>query len=645
MMLTKRSTLGGGTLLALALIFIGITILASHWLTGWRLDLTENKLYTTAPGTTRILKNLKEPITLYFFYSEKAASQFNPLKTYGTRVREFLQELAARSNGKLRLSIIDPEPFSEDEDRASELGVRAISTGSAGGAPIYFGLAGTNSTDGRASIEFFDPQKEEFLEYDVVKLIYQLANPKKPVVGWLSGIPMTPVYNPQSGEEGRPATVFTQAQQQFDVRTLTPATLSDKDLKDVTVLVLIHPKDLPLPAQFAIDQFALRGGHIVTFVDPVAEQDPAARSQQQFMAQGQMMDPSGMDKSSHLEKLLEAWGVDFDSSKVIGDSELAMQVGMQAGAAPVRHLGILGLTEADFDKKDVVTAGLSNINVATTGSVSLRKGSNMRFEPLLQTSTSAAPIPKERFSSMMFDPSSLLDGFNPTGQRYTIAARFTGKVRTAFPGGTPTGVTLPEGQRPLTESLQPLNLIVVADSDILTDFLWVRVQNFFGQSVTQAFANNGDFLFNAIDNLSGNEDLISVRGRATFRRPFVVVDKLRANAESRFRAKEQELQTQLDETDKKLTQLQAKRTDKNASLILTAEQERELDRFQQEKIRIRKELRAVRLGLDQDIKGLGTELKFIDILLMPLLFALLAWGFTVWRRQKRAAADAAGGRS
>jgi ABC-type uncharacterized transport system involved in gliding motility auxiliary subunit len=645
MMLTKRSTLGAGALIALALLFVGLTILFSHLLSGWRLDLTENKLYSTAPGTVRILKNLKEPINLYFFFSEKASSPYPTLKTYGTRVREFLEELAARSQGNIRLQVIDPEPFSEDEDRASELGVRGMPSATAGGPPIYFGLAATNSTDGKATIDFFDPNKEEFLEYDVVKLVYQLANPKKPVVGWISGIPITPVFDPQSGRESSPPVVYSQAQQLFELRTLGSASLTEKDLADLAVLVIVHPKDLPLPTQFAIDQYALRGGHIIVFVDPLAEQDPAGRQQQQYMAQGQMMDPGNADTSSHLEKLFEAWGIEFDNRKVVGDLELAMQVGMRPGAPPVRHLGILGLDQRSFDKKDVVTAGLSNINVATAGFVAPRKGGSVKFEPLLQTSISAAPIPKERFNPMMmYDPSSLMDGFTPTGQRYTIAARVSGKVKTAFPGGAPTGVTLPEGQRPLTQSAKPLALIVTADTDMLADFMWVRVQNFFGSQMAQAFANNGDFMFNALDNLAGSEDLISVRGRATFTRPFVVVNKLRANAESRFRAKEQELESQLSETEQKLSQLESKRDEKSSGLILTPEQERELDRFQQEKLRIRKELRAVRLGLDQEIKGLGTKLKFLNIVVVPLAFALLALAVVAWRNQKRARVAAGGSR-
>jgi ABC-type uncharacterized transport system involved in gliding motility auxiliary subunit len=196
--MTKRSTLGGTALVGLALLFIGLTVFFNYALRGWRLDLTENRLYTTAPGTDRILAGIKEPINLYFFYSEKTAQQLPQLYAYGTRVREFLEELAARSNGKLRLHVIDPQPFSEEEDRAAELGIHGAPLGAASGQ-FYFGLAGTNSTDGHAAIEFFDPNKEQFLEYDVIKLVYQLANPKKPVVAWLSTLPMQGAFDPQSG--------------------------------------------------------------------------------------------------------------------------------------------------------------------------------------------------------------------------------------------------------------------------------------------------------------------------------------------------------------------------------------------------------------------------------------------------------------
>jgi len=623
--MTKRSTLGGGVLLALALLFIGLTILFNHSLHGWRLDLTQNHLYTTAPGTDRILKSIKEPINLYFFYSNKTADQIPQLKTYGVRVRELLEELQARSGGNVILHVIDPAPFSEDEDRASELGIRSMPVGATGGA-LYFGLAGTNSTDGHSAIDFFDPQKEQFLEYDVVKLIYTLANPKKPVVAWLSTIPMGEGFDQRTGQM-RPAwALYQQAEQLFDIRTLAPT--ANKIDADVNSLVIVHPKGLSPATQWAIDQYALRGGHILVFVDPIAEADPAAAGDPQ-----NPMSAMGADKSSHFNTLLSSWGVNFDPKEVITDRVHALQVSVRQGQPPVEHLGILGLNQSSFSKNDVVTAGLSNVNVATAGFLTPLKGATTRFESILQTSDESEPMPAERFA-MLFDPSSLRDGFKPTGQRYTIAARVTGKIKTMFPGGPPKEVTLATGDTALKDSVKPLNLIVFADTDMLSNFMWVREQNFFGQDVAQAWASNGDLVLNALDNLSGSADLISVRGRASFRRPFERVESLRRSADDRFRAKEQDLEKELRETEEKLTALQSKRSDKS-SIILTPEQEKELDQFREEKLSIRKQLRAVRAGLDADIQSLGTTIKVLNILIIPLILAVAVVLVVVWRRKQR----------
>ena len=623
--MTKRSTLGGSTLLALALLFIGLTILFNYALRGWRLDLTQNHLYTTAPGTDRILKSIKEPINLYFFFSEKTAEQIPTLKTYGTRVREFLEELQTRSSGNVRVHVIDPQPFSEDEDRATELGVKSVPVGAAG-SQFFFGLAGTNSTDGHAAIEFFDPQKEQFLEYDVVKLIYTLANPKKPVVAWLSTIPMGESMDPRTGGL-RPAwALYAQVQQLFDVHEIQSNTT--KIDADVNTLVIVHPKGLTPATQWAIDQYALRGGHILLFVDPVAEADPAG--------QGDPSNPMaamGADKSSHFNTLLSDWGVNFDPKLVVADRGRALSVSMHQGEPPQQHLGILGLNSASFNSNDVVTAGLSNVNVATAGFLTPIKGATTKFESILQSSTDAETMPAERFA-MLFDPSTLLEGFKPTGQRYTIAARVTGNVKTMFPGGPPAGVTLAPGQTALKESVKPLNLIVFADTDLLSDFMWVHEQNIFGQQVAQAWASNGDLVLNSLDNLSGSTDLISVRGRATFTRPFERVEALRRVADDRFRAKEQELEQQLRETEDKLETLQSKRSDKSA-IILTPEQEKELDHFQDEKVSIRKQLRQVRAGLDEEIKSLGTELKILNIVVVPFAFVVVVLLIAVGRRRQR----------
>ena len=424
--MTKRSISSGAVLLALALLFIAITVLANYALRGWRLDLTENRLYTTAPGTDRILKSIKEPINLYFFFSEKTANQLPQLKSYGIRVRELLEELAARSGGKVRLHVIDPQPFSEEEDRADALGVDGTPVG-ASGAKLYLGLAGTNSTDGHAAIEFFDPNKEQFLEYDVIKLIYQLANPKKPVLAWLTTLPMEPGFDQQSGQMREPWVIYSEAQQLFDVRPLAPT--AAKIDPDVSVLVLVHPKNLSPATRFAIDQFALRGGHIMVFVDPIAEADRSGADPQNPMAS---MDA---DKSSSLPQLLTAWGVHFDPTQVVADRDHALSVTMRQGEAPVEHLGVLGFDKASFAPNDVITAGLSVVNVATAGHLEPVKGAHTKFEPLLQSSTDSELLPVERFR-MLFDPSTLREGFKPTGVRYTIAARVTGDVRHRVPGRT-----------------------------------------------------------------------------------------------------------------------------------------------------------------------------------------------------------------
>jgi ABC-type uncharacterized transport system involved in gliding motility auxiliary subunit len=636
--MTKRSTLGGGALLALALLFIGLTILFGSLLRGWRIDLTQNGLYTIAPGTVKILRGLKEPINLYFFYSEKAVNNLPELKTYGVRVREMLEELATRSNGKLRLSIIDPQPFSDDEDRANELGVRGAPAGQEG-QNIYFGLAATNSTDGHQAIEFFDPRKEEFLEYDLVKLIYQLSTPKKPVIGWMTSIPMggAASFDPQTGQQREPPVVYTQAEQLFTIKPVAmTATNIDSDIDE---LVIVHPKGLTPATQFAIDQYALRGGHILMFVDPFAEADTSGQDPSNPLSQMQA------NKASDPGSLLKTWGVDFNPQEVIGDLGHALQVSMRQGEQPVRHLGILGMDESSFNAKDVVDAGLNTVNVASVGHLTPAKGTQVAtdqkpcdakaatpcFEPLITSSNQAAPIPAQRFQTL-FDPSQLREGFKPTGQKYTLAARITGKVKSAFPNGAPTGATA--SGTVLKESAKPLDLIVIADTDLLQDFMWVRMQNFFGQRVASAIANNGDLIANAMDNLAGSSDLISVRGRATFTRPFDRVDALRRNAEDRFRAKEQQLEEELKSTEDKLTQMQSRKDDKS-SMILSPEQEQEIERFKQEQVRIRKSLRDVRLQLNEDIENLRRNLMLLDIVVFPLLFVGLIAGYGYWRRRKR----------
>jgi ABC-type uncharacterized transport system involved in gliding motility auxiliary subunit len=624
----RKYLFGVGGLVALAVLFLGVVMLSNVLLRNMRIDLTQNRLYTLSPGTQQVVGEISEPINLYFYLSRESLSKQAPLTLpYAARVRELLEELAARSNGKIRLQVIDPQPFSEDEDRAAELGLQSLAPGA--GEPIYFGLAGTNSTDGHSGIPSFQPDREEFLEYDIAKVVQDLSVTKKPVVGVLSSIAMQGGFNPATGERGEPWPVYSQLQQLFTVRSLTPEV--DHIDTDVDVLMLVHPKQLAAKTLYAVDQFVMRGGRLLLFLDPNSGADASGQDPSNPMAAAMA------NHASDLQPLLTAWGVDYDPGKVVGDLARGLEVRTSAQGAPVRHIGILGLHHEDMHAKDVVTASLDSINLATVGALSAHAGAKTHFEALLSSSTSAGLIPAQRFT-MLTDPSSLRDGFTSTGVRYTIAARITGIIDSAYPQGPPAEVKPPPGPPVvhIAKTAAANNIVIVADTDMLMDFMWVQTRELFGQRVAQAFANNGDFVANVLDNLSGSNALISVRGRATFSRPFEKIEALKRQADDRLRAKALELQGQLRQTESKLTELQSKRNDQT-SVVLSPEQEAELKRFTAEKTRVRKELRETQRGLDVDINRLELWLKVLNIALAPLLVAI-AGVVILWRRRHRRAA-------
>ncbi len=618
-MALNRKALSGTALIVLAVLFVAVMLLVNVLFRGARVDLTQNHLYTLSDGTKNVIASIDEPINLYLFYSDKETQDLPQLRTYFIRVREMLQEMAARSGGKIKLEVVDPLPFSEDEDRATGFGLQSVPV-SAAGDKVFFGLAGTNSTNGQASIPFLQPDKEAFLEYDVAKLIHELSVPKKPVVGLLSSLPIAAGFDPETRQMRQPWAVDQQWAQLFEMRPIAAANLKAID-KDVDVLVLVQPKQLDDDAQFAIDQFVLRGGHLLVFVDPNAEMDDSGADPNNPMAA--MM----ADKSSDLPKLFKAWGVEYDPKKVVLDRARALPITIAEGQAPVRHPGILGLTEADLNREEVVTANLDSINVSSAGFFELSKDAkDEKLIPLMQTSSDATTVASDRLR-MLADPSTLLSGYQASGSPFVIAARLTGKFKTAFPERTDAGA--------LKEAKDANGQIVlVADTDLLSDRLWVQIRPFFGQQIMNAFANNGDFAVNALDNMAGSGDLISIRGRATSQRPFTTVEALKRNADERFRAKEQELQTELSETERKLTELQSAKSQDQAQ-ILSPEQKAELDNFVKRKLEIRKELRQVRRQLDAEIEALGTRLKIVNIVLMPLLVTLAALAFAWWRSQRR----------
>lgn len=603
------------TLAVLAVAFVAAVMVSNSFLAGLRIDLTEDKLYTLSPGTVDLLGGIEEPINLYFFFSDRETADVQYLRAYATRVREMLEEFAADSNGLLNLQTVDPVPFSEDEDRAALYGLQNLNQL---GESVYFGLAATNSVGDQGIIDFFDPNKEPSLEYDLARLVYSLAHPQKTVVGLLSGVPMAGGFNPQTQQPSEPWTIYQQARQLFDVRSL-PSSFSDVD-DDIGVLWIVHPQNLDDQTLYAIDQFVLRGGRALIFVDPYAEIASAPGG------------PGGLGNisSSTLEPLFSAWGLEFTADQVVTDNVYALSV-TGISSRPVRHIGLLGLGDDAINRSDVVTSGLDSVNLGDAGELMPADDAKAEFTALLTSSTETALLPSLRFQFLQ-NPDDLLDDFVSSGKQRVLAARLSGTLETAYPDGPPEGSSA-DAAAHLTQT-DDGNVIVVADVDVLSDRLWVQHQrSLFGQQIATAFANNGDLLTNSIANLSGSADLIGLKSRASFARPFDTVEELRRNADAKFRQTEQQLQAQLAETEKRLSELQTSRDD-SSSVLMSPEQQDELHRFQEEQLKIRGELRAVQRDLDKSIEQLGVTLKIINIAAVPLALTVFALAVVFFRRKR-----------
>ncbi|OHC66161.1 MAG: ABC transporter [Pseudomonadales bacterium RIFCSPLOWO2_02_FULL_63_210] len=608
----KKLMVSGAGLVLIALAFLAFNLFSSLSLTGARLDLTEQKLYTISPGTRQILAELDQPVELNFFYSDSASKNLPALRTYAKRVEEMLKAYQREAGGKLKLKVIDPAPFSEDEDQAAEFGLQAVPL-QQGGDSLYFGLAGKNAEGTTQVIPFFALDQEEFLEYELSRLLLSLAKPERPVVGVLSGLQINGGFDMASRQPTPPWMVMEEIRQLFQIESLK----ADVDLipEHVSVLLLVHPKQLPEQTLYAIDQFVLRGGKLLAFVDPFSEADTQAEMP------GEMV----IDKSSDLEPLFKAWGLRMVPDQVLGDGSYAMSVSMGQDRRPVRHAAWLSLPKKALDQDDISTAALENLTVAAAGILEPLEGAKTRFIPLIQSSQYAMPFDVKRFA-MLQDPEELIRELQPTGERYSLAARIDGPAQSAYPDGI-------EGRKDGLQQADNINVIVVADTDLLTDRMWVQVQDFFGQRIPQPWADNAGFAINALDNLAGSEALISVRSRGRFTRPFAAVEAIQREAEVRFREKEQALQARLADTEQKLAALQ-QNDDPSKALELTPEQQATVQQFLQEKLKIRKELREVRYQLNADIEALGRALKFVNIALVPLLLTLGVLALWLWRRRK-----------
>lgn len=596
-----------------AVIFLAVNIFANTTFRGVEVDLTQEGLYTLSDGTREILKNIDEPITVRLFVT-KHLTELNPSHaTYADRVRALLERYSDLSDGKIQLKLFSPEPFTDEEDMAVAYGLQGVpldNTGELG----YFGLAATNSVDTVEAIPYLSPERESFLEYDLSKLVFKLARDKRPAIGILSGLPIIG-GPPQQG--GQPWAIVDEIREFFDVRIISAG---DKEIPDnLDALLIVHPKGIRPELMYAIDQYVLGGGKALVYVDANSEIEVA-------MMRGEQ--PAGR---SDFDKLLNAWGVELVDGKVLGDLETArrVNVNMRGQTAVTDYVVWLSMLPPNFVGKDALTADLQRITLASAGILKPIEGKGTTLQPLIQSGPKSMEIDTEKVR-VNPDVVGLFRDFKPSGVAENVAVRVLGRPSSAFPDGPPAKL---EGQAPtpdaapakphLAKAAQDVSVVVVSDTDMLHEQFWMQPRQVFGQTYNVPFANNADFLVNALENMSGGTALMSLRARTEAFRSFTYVDDVRKDAERRFRDKEQQLAAQIENIKTQLAEL-LNREQSGGELVVGPEDRAKAEKFRHEMVRLRKDLRDVQYELRKDIDSLDALLKFLNIAAIPLLLGAIA---------------------
>jgi len=610
---------------AMLLILVAINFIAAR--AKRRLDLTAEHAYTLSAGTKAILAKIDTPVQIRFYCSQKESGMPVLLKTYAQQVEDLLGEYQQNSRGFIEVQKLDPQPDSDAEDSAKLDGVEGQLLSS--GDRIYLGLS-VSQLDQKQAIPFLAPNRERLLEYDISRAIARVIRPDKPVIGVMSPLPVMGIPMMPMREQGPPPWAFiSELQHDYTVKQVEPDTDAIPD--DIKVLVVIHPKRISDVTQYALDQFVLRGGKLVAFLDAQAVLDRENSGMNQFGTP-----PS----KSNLEKLLKTWGISFDASKVLADMDFVART--RQGRAPT----VLALTEKAVNKDDIATANADNLVIVFSGVFSGSPAPGLKETVLLHSSADSQLV-----DPMMAQVSGeeIAKNFQPSGTQYPLAIRLEGKFKTAFPEGKPKVAPdaepdekakepEPEAKTPgLKESQKETTVVLIGDSDMIQDPIAVReIGNLSGQTLFMPANGNLAFAENVVDQLTGDSDLITVRSRASRERPFTVVKKMQEDAESTYRSKIKELEGSLSETQRRISELQTNKQD-GQRFILSPEQQQELGNFQKKEVEVKNELKDVRKNLRADIDSLENKIKWLNVAGMPALVALMGLGFAVVKRKRAAA--------
>lgn len=623
--------------LVMAVILVAFNVLTSA--VHQRVDLTKEQAYTLSRGTRAILGKLDAPIKIRFYctQSESASPESVLLKSYARTIDDLLGEYKQNAHGKLTVERYDPQPDSDAEDSARLDGIQAQDL--SGGEKFYLGLAVSQGLDEKQSIPFLSPDRERQLEYDISRAITRVVTPEKPVVGVMSLLPVfgTPA-NPMMAQTGQqpqqPWAIIGELKNDFTVRRVEME--ADKIDDDMKVLLVIHPRDISDRAQYAIDQFVMRGGKLVAFLD--------AQSLVESRGQNPMM--GGMSGGgSSLDKLLKAWGLQFDATKVVADRNLKMEMGEEGDTAREKPVW-LALTPEDINSNDVTTVDLDSIWMFSSGAFTGTAAPGLKETVLLKSTTDSQLV-----DGMManYAGESILKDFKPSGVSYALAVRLTGKFKTAFPGGEPEDKKNPDAAKPeakaaatkagdsLQETKQDNTVVLVGDSDMIYDgFTLQQIQVLPGVNAMKQLNANLNFAQNVVEQLAGDENLIAVRSRAILNRPFTRVKKMEAEAEAEYLVKIKELEDSRDQGMTRLNELQEQKN-QNQRFILSPEQQAEIENLRRKEAEINRELRKVNKDLRRDVVALQRRVEWANIAAVPLAVCAVGLGLAVYKRKRTSA--------
>ncbi len=594
-----------------------------------RADMTADKAYTLSAGTRAILSKLDTPVVVRLYVTRNDKEMPPVLKLYAKRVEDLLEEYRQASNGKIEIEKYDPQPDSDAEDSANLDGIEGQPLRS--GDKIYLGLS-VNMLNEKVAMPFLVPDRERLLEYDISRAISRVFNPERPVIGVMT--PLQAFGQPQQmrqfGQQpSEPWVLISELKRDFTVKQLFIT--ADKIDEEIKVLVLIHPKEITEATQYAIDQFIMRGGKLIAFVDPICY----------FDQQGQNPMMGGGPSSSTLDKLFKAWGVEFDTTKVVAD--MTYKTPLQQGEA----LGVLSMTGEAANKDDILSGQIDSVLLPFAGTFQGTPKDGLKKTVLLSSSKSSQLV-DAFLASMPGD--AISKDFKPSGTEYPVAIRLSGKFKTAFPEGKPKGTDEhKEGEKhdeekekkeaadnTLKESVAENAVVLVGDSDLLQDQVAAQIQNFLGQRIVMLPNGNLALAQGAAEQLSGDNNLIAVRSRATMNRPFTLVRKMEMEAQESFRTRIKTLEDSLQETQRKLNELQQAKS-KEQRYIMSPEQQKELENFRKQEVATNKELKEMRKNLRREVESLETRLKWTNILAMPAVVAISGIVLAVVKRRRTAA--------